>query len=69
METTAPELKDDDGIDLILSQVTQEVISDDSTIEKRPINVGSKREKFKTASKILEALNLQNCTNITLNFH
>ena len=69
METTASELKDDDGIDLILSQVTQEVLSDDSTIEKRSMNVRSKREKLKTASKVLEALNLQNCTNITLNFH
>ena len=69
METTAPELKDDDGIDLILSQVTQEVISDDSKIEKQSMKVHSKREKLKTASKVLDALNLQNCTNITLNFH
>ena len=68
METSTAGLEDDDGIDLILSQITQEV---DSTFEKNQstMNVRSKREKLKTASKILEALNLQNCTNVTLNFH
>ena len=68
MKTSPAGLEDDDGIDLILSQVTQEV---DSTFEKKQstMNVRSKREKLKTASKVLEALNLQNCTNITLNFH
>ena len=61
----ANELNDDDGVDFLLSQISQEVESKQSTMKV----VSKQQEKLKTFSKILEVLNLQNCTNVNLNFH